>query len=337
MVYPCDNVLSLHKYRQSKLHRDKMLTLRVLQRIDVSTSKYHNHIRLFSSRYRRKGFSSSTLLHRRFGSSASSNVKITPGFVIGGLGLYVVSVGVGYMYWQVSNGCPCDESAVSELELRKAYENADEYDENVEWSEWLSMDSLRAKLLEEERERLSKGKVLEVAAGTGRNFKHYPDKCRLTITDTSKEMLEKSKNRIKDSKIMVEEFALVDAHGLSNHFESNKFDVVVDTFGLCSFHNPQKALREMSRVTKKNGVILLLEHGRSSPHLNGSISRFFGGSWLSSILDLYAERHARRWGCWWNRDIMNLVRESGLKVDSVKTFQMGTVYLIRCRPSCSPP
>ena len=56
-----------------------------------------------------------------------------------------------------------------------------------------------AKLLENEKDRLSNGKVLEVAAGTGRNFKHYPEHCRLTITDTSKEMLEKSRERMRES------------------------------------------------------------------------------------------------------------------------------------------
>ena len=268
-------------------------------------------------------------------SKTSMRSILTPGFVIGGIGLYAVAIGVGYLFWQVKqhSGCPCDESGVSEAELKQAYVNATEYDDNIRWSEYISMDALRAKLLKDEHGRLSKGKVLEVAAGTGRNFKHYPEHCRLTITDTSKEMLEKSQDRMRESfKATVEECAIVDAHHLSNRFESETFDVVVDTFGLCSFADPVKALKEMSRVTKKDGVILLLEHGRSSPHLNGSISRFLGGSWLSSILDTYAERHARRWGCWWNRDIMNLIRESGLKVDFVKTYQMGTVYLIRCSP-----
>ena len=299
---------------------------RWLLRTSSSSSSF---FRRQTQRRQRRGFASDTKTIKSI---------LTPGFVIGGLGLYAVAIGAGYLYWQVKQhgGCPCDESVVSEAELKRAYRNAKEYDENVKWSEWLSMDALRAKLLEDEKDRLSNGKVLEVAAGTGRNFKHYPEHCRLTITDTSKEMLEKSQERMRESfKATVEECALVDAHDLSNHFESETFDVVVDTFGLCSFANPVKALKEMSRVTKKNGVILLLEHGRSSPHLNGSISRFFGGSWLSSILDTYAERHARRWGCWWNRDIMNLVRESGLKVDFVKTYQMGTVYLIRCSPVSS--
>lgn len=40
------------------------------------------------------------------------------------------------------------------------------------------------------------------------------------------------------------------------------FDFVVDTFGLCSFNDPVNVLREMARVAKPDGKILLLEHGK---------------------------------------------------------------------------
>jgi len=127
------------------------------------------------------------------------------------------------------------------------------------------------------------------------------------------------------------------ADAANTGFEPRSFDTVVDTFGLCSFEDPVAALREMSRVcrkgfTKKNargavddesappGKIYLLEHGRSD------------WAWLSNILDRHADPHAKRWGCYWNRDILAIVREAGLEIESVARYHLGTTYVIVAAP-----
>lgn len=54
-----------------------------------------------------------------------------------------------------------------------------------------------------------------------------------------------------------------DVRAESLPYADETFDTVVDTFGLCSFYDPVKALQEMARVCKRDGRILLLEHGRN--------------------------------------------------------------------------
>ena len=111
----------------------------------------------------------------------------------------------------------------------------------------------------------AKGRVLEVAAGTGRNFDFYPiaNITSITCTDTSIPMLEQSKQRKLNAALNTKvEFLTMDAHHLQ--FDDEQFDTVVDTFGLCSFSDPVQTLKEMKRVCKKDGTILLLEHGQSS-------------------------------------------------------------------------
>ncbi len=44
-------------------------------------------------------------------------------------------------------------------------------------------------------------------------------------------------------------------------YESEQFDTVVDTFGICSYDEPHMAVRQMGRVLKFGGRMVLLEHG----------------------------------------------------------------------------
>eukprot|EP00798_Chlamydomonas_sp_ICE-L_P023669 gene23669-9204_t len=84
---------------------------------------------------------------------------------------------------------------------------------------------------------------------------------------------------------------------LLSRFPERSFDTIVDTFGLCSHDNPVQVLREVSRVCKKDGTIILLEHGRA--HYN----------WLNKKLDDGADKHHCEWGCRWNRDMMQIIEE----------------------------
>eukprot|EP00164_Ancoracysta_twista_P017989 GFYU01030895.1.p1 GENE.GFYU01030895.1~~GFYU01030895.1.p1 ORF type:complete len:140 (-),score=37.81 GFYU01030895.1:126-545(-) len=104
-------------------------------------------------------------------------------------------------------------------------------------------------------------------------------------------------------------------------FPDNSFDYVVDTFGLCSVENPVEALKEIQRVCKSDGTILLLEHGKSH-----------SSKWMTGYLDKHAENHAVSWGCWWNRDIVKMMQEAKLTVTQVSTHHLGTCYYVVANP-----
>ncbi|KPI87943.1 hypothetical protein ABL78_2982 [Leptomonas seymouri] len=103
-------------------------------------------------------------------------------------------------------------------------------------------------------------------------------------------------------------------------FPDNSFDTVVDMFGLCSFDDPVRALRELSRVCKPGGKLLLIEHGK------GHSIR------VNNHLDKWAPRHAKNWGCWWNRDIRRVIRLSGLSVEKWEGRHFGTSHYIIAKP-----
>lgn len=116
--------------------------------------------------------------------------------------------------------------------------------------------------------------------------------------------------------------------GTCKHEAPQYYDTVLQNFGLCSVADPSRLLANMAAVVRPgSGRIYLLEHGRGS----------YG--WLNSLLDKFAPGHFRKYGCWWNRDIVEIVRRAeeevpGLevvRVDRPLWLQGGTVLWIELK------
>lgn len=141
----------------------------------------------------------------------------------------------------------------------------------------LGVRRLRRELLQR-----ASGKILEVAVGTGKNLRHYPIGCHITRVDLSNEMLRIARKRASRLNLEIP-FAVMDAHALV--FPTRSFDMVVSSLTLCTFLDLVAALREMGRVCRVEGRILLLEHGRSNR------------TWLARWQDRRTDRHAKTMGC----------------------------------------
>lgn len=99
------------------------------------------------------------------------------------------------------------------------------------------------------------------------------------------------------------------------------YDYVLQSMGLCSTPEPVQLLRHLGELAHPDrGRILLLEHGRGH------------WGWMNDYLDSTAPRHAKKHGCWYNRDIGKLVEESGLVVERCKRKHFGTLWIIEARP-----
>jgi ubiquinone/menaquinone biosynthesis C-methylase UbiE len=176
----------------------------------------------------------------------------------------------------------------------------------------LGVRKLRQRLL-----RQASGQVLEVAVGTGKNLRHYPGGCRIIGVDVSREMLSLGRElAAKLSKNV--SFSLTDAESLP--FSDNSFDTVVSSLTACTFPNPVAALKEMARVCRPSGRILLLEHGLSDYN------------WLGRLQNRTADWNAKQLGCHWNREPLQLVRHAGLKVVEAERSFFGIFYQIKAQP-----
>ena len=201
--------------------------------------------------------------------------------------------------------------------MRAFDEHAPRYDDEIGLDETL----MGVSLLRRWMIRKSQGRTLEVGAGTGRNMHLYEaSKTSVTLSDYSAPMVERMKAKLRDRPTdAVQNVVVCDAKDMAQ-FGDGAFDTVVDTFGLCSFEDEQAVLAEMQRVCKPDGQLLLLEHGRS--HYE----------WLNNMLDANADEHARKWGCYWQKPIEDLVRKAGLRELDISRFHFGTTYLITAKP-----
>ena len=198
-------------------------------------------------------------------------------------------------------------------------EISEKYNRFARWYDWvegipdlLGVRKLRGRLL-----RRASGKVLEVAVGTGKNLRYYPQDCRIIAVDVSREMLNVARKRATKLSMDVS-FSLTDAEALA--FAHDSFDTVVSSLTTCTFPNPVVALQEMARVCRTDGKILLLEHGRSDRE------------WFGRLQDRRADRHAKQLGCHWDREPLEIVREAGLGVVSARRTFFGIFHMIQAKP-----
>lgn len=168
------------------------------------------------------------------------------------------------------------------------------------------------------------GSVLEVGVGTGINLPLYDRKIVSSVTgvDISRGMLSQASRRIESNGLSGWAY-LQNADVTALPFEDAVFDTVVDTFSLCVFSQPARALAEMSRTVKPKGRLLLLEHSRSDvPPL---------GWWQDASASTVA---AGGKGCYWNQDITSLVQQAGLRVLKQQVFLAGLVRIVVAEKNC---
>ena len=152
------------------------------------------------------------------------------------------------------------------------------------------------------------GKVLDVACGTGENFEYLDKASSLTAFDLSPHMVKEAKRRTRQLRMDV---ALLVGDAQMMPFPDKSFDTVISAFSSCTFPDHAAAFKEMSRVTKQGGRILLVEHGRSSV------------GWIARRQDRNIGRVVERSACRNNRDVATELAEGGLNVVSRVTSHLG--------------
>jgi ubiquinone/menaquinone biosynthesis C-methylase UbiE len=105
-----------------------------------------------------------------------------------------------------------------------------------------------------------RGRCLVLAVGTGHDFRHFPPGLTLHGLDISRAMLERTRGR---AAAYPGRWSLLQMDARRLAFRDASFDTIATVCTFCSVPDPVLGLRELHRVLKPDGRLLLFEHVRS--------------------------------------------------------------------------
>lgn len=116
------------------------------------------------------------------------------------------------------------------------------------------------------------GRLLEAGVGTGLALPHYGPSLRVTGIDLSPDMLARARGRVaKHGQSNVEALLEMDATALE--FADGSFDVTAAMFVMTVVPDPAAVMRELARVTKPGGTVLICNHFSVEDGLRGALER----------------------------------------------------------------
>jgi phosphatidylethanolamine/phosphatidyl-N-methylethanolamine N-methyltransferase len=142
--------------------------------------------------------------------------------------------------------------------------------------------------------------VLEVGVGTGMSLSAYPRSVQVTGVDLSEDMLAQAERQIREEAWENINVAQMNAEHLE--FDDSTFDFVTSFHVISVVSDPRRMMREMLRVCKPGGRILIINHFRSN------------NPWIARMVDS-AGAFTRHLGWRTDLDLADIVKELPLRVE----------------------
>jgi phosphatidylethanolamine/phosphatidyl-N-methylethanolamine N-methyltransferase len=163
--------------------------------------------------------------------------------------------------------------------------------------------------------------ILEIGVGTGLSATAYPAGCHVVAIDLSAHMIERAQARLVKRRIRHVSLCRMDAAHLA--FADAQFDAVYAPYVMNVVPDPVKVMREMLRVCRPAGRLVLLNHFRRRGEKRLGLERLLG-------------RMASRAGVNWDIDLQTLLRAAGLTAQSVDRVNVPRVSsVVVCQKTAS--
>ncbi|BCQ10669.1 methyltransferase type 11 [Mycobacterium heckeshornense] len=151
------------------------------------------------------------------------------------------------------------------------------------------------------------GRVIEIGAGNGMNFSHYPGTVTEVVAVEPESYLRSLAERAAENAPV--RVTVVAGHATALPVEDDAFDAAVASLVLCSISDTHAALSEIRRVLKPTGQLRFFEHVRSNK------------PWFALLQDAITPLQSRLGGgCHPNRDTAAAIRAAGFEIDELDRF-----------------
>ena len=117
-----------------------------------------------------------------------------------------------------------------------------------------------------------RGRVLEVGVGTGLSLPAYGHHLEIVGIDLSPEMLEKARERIAEERL-TNIAGLYEMDAAELKFPDASFDTVVAMYVMTVVPDPEKVMRELARVCRPGGEVIIVNHFSAEEGMRGWVER----------------------------------------------------------------
>jgi ubiquinone/menaquinone biosynthesis C-methylase UbiE len=156
------------------------------------------------------------------------------------------------------------------------------------------------------------GRVLEVGAGNGMNFAHYPTGVdEVVAIEPEPYLRRKAEEAARRAHVAV---AVRDGVAAPLEFEDASFDAAVASLVLCTVPDQAAALSELRRVLRPGGELRFVEHVRSEHPRKAALQR---GADRSRLWPAFTG------GCHCSRDTVAAIRQAGFEIERCRSFDLG--------------
>ena len=161
------------------------------------------------------------------------------------------------------------------------------------------------------------GNVVEIGAGNGMNFRHYPASvAHVVALEPEAYLRQRAELAAATSPVTV---SVRDATADPLPFDDESFDAAVACLVLCTVPDPASALSELGRVLKPGAQLRFLEHVRSNRRRKARSQHVLD---RSGVWPWFAG------GCHCARDTVASVEAAGFGIERVRDFDLGPSWVV---------